>query len=959
MTGVLEQATAAAAGGGFTFVGRKRELDLLLAAIRHPPSVVMVQGEAGVGKSRLVHEALARLDGEGLRVLSGSCHPLREPFPYGPVVGALRKVEAWLPDVGDVPPTVGALAPLLPDLAARLPQPPPLPDDPPGRRHQVVQAVRSLLTLIGPAVLILEDMHWADDATRDLLLQLARDLPEQLGLLLTYRAEDLPPGTAVLGAAYRQPPGTSGTTIRLGPLTRSDIDRLAVAALGAFTPQDLGATLYERSEGLPLVAEEDLLTLCESGRHLDHGDLAAELRGAEVPRGLSEAVTERLDTLSSSGAAIVDAAAVLAVAADEELLAAVAALDREQSHEGLTDALRASVLHETDSGAYVFRHTLAQQVAYTHISGPRRARLHRRAVEVLSARTPAPLVQIAHHTRAAGDREAWLRCAEEAADQATAMGDTGTASTLLRQILQSPGLPAEPRSRAALALARAAAFGVDFESSAAVLRRILADPQLTGPTLGEIRLGLGLLIVNHDGDATGFAELERAADELSALPERAARAMAALAIRERGAGAERAEEWLERAEQIVKDSPNEAVRAAVRATRLSLMAREGDPAVWPLLDALPRRSEDLEVLRQTVRALHNVAESTIDLGYDAHATALLQESRALAGQVGNPGIERCCMVDLLWLDGAAGRWSGLEEQFAALTAAYPEFPPKAESAMCLARIALAEGRSGLAKELADSAAEHALRHFEVNISLRAAAVQAEVLLRQGDAEGARVVVEPAVAVLREAGAWARPNSLITHAVLTLLACGDRGSAERLVDEFEANLAGRDSPAAQAELHYARGALLQESAPLPAAERFQACRQLLAEMGRPYEAALATEAYGCAVARTDPRAAEAPLREALDVYTRLGAGAAVARGERRMTELGLEQPTRGGGRGYGNELSPREQQVAELLARGATNHDIAQTLFLSPRTVEKHVASVLKKLGTTRRNIATVFQPDAR
>lgn len=166
-------------GRGFAFVGRHREQTLLFDAIRHPPAVVVVEGDAGMGKSRLVHEATKILKSDGWRVLTGFCHPLREPLPYGPVIDALGKVGPWLPDA-DLPPTAGALAPLLPDLAGLLPPAPSTPDDPGAARHQLIQAVRSVLAALGRTVLVVEDLHWVDDATRELLLLLARDLPEQL-----------------------------------------------------------------------------------------------------------------------------------------------------------------------------------------------------------------------------------------------------------------------------------------------------------------------------------------------------------------------------------------------------------------------------------------------------------------------------------------------------------------------------------------------------------------------------------------------------------------------------------------------------------------------------------------------------------------------------------------------------------------------------------------------------------
>jgi predicted ATPase len=148
----------------------------LLDSIRQPPAVVVVEGDAGMGKSRLVHEAATTLKSDGWRVVTGFCHPLREPLPYGPVVDALGKVRPWLPGTS-LAPTAGALAPLVPDLTDLLPPVPPRPDGPAAARHQLVQAVRSVLAAIGRLVVVVEDVHWVDDATRELLLLLARDLP--------------------------------------------------------------------------------------------------------------------------------------------------------------------------------------------------------------------------------------------------------------------------------------------------------------------------------------------------------------------------------------------------------------------------------------------------------------------------------------------------------------------------------------------------------------------------------------------------------------------------------------------------------------------------------------------------------------------------------------------------------------------------------------------------------------
>ncbi|KUN29443.1 LuxR family transcriptional regulator [Streptomyces antibioticus] len=932
-------------GRGFTFVGRRQELDLLLAVTRQPPAVVMIEGEAGMGKSRLVREATAILKTEGWRVVTGFCCPLREPLPYGPVVDALGKVGPWLPATG-LPPTAGALAPLLPDLADRLPPAPTAPGHPGALRHQLIQAVRSVLDAVGRVILVVEDLHWADDATRELLLLLARDLPDQFVLVVTYRAEDLPPGAAALGAAYRPPPCTSGTVIRLSPLTENDVADLAGAALGSHATPELCAVLHRRSEGLPLVAEEDLITLrdqaCRDVR---------ELERAEVPGGLREAVSERLTSLSPIGAAVVDAAAVLAVPATEELLAEVAGLDGDAAAEGLVDALRAAVLRVTDTGRYTFRHVLAQQVAYRHIPWPRRARLHRRAIDELQTHDPVPLVQIARHTLATGDRRGWLDQIEQAVDQAVTLGDTGTAATLLHQILDQPGVDTERRSQAALTLARFVSYGVDYAVTVRELRTVLDDPKLPDAIRGEIRLGLALVMLNVGADPAGFRELAHAVDELATQPHKAAVAMTNLALNERDGAAAQAWDWQGRAERTVRESADESSRRTVQINRLILMARDGDPAAWPLLDRLPRRDAAGAVLRHVTHGLYALAEVATQLGHDRRARGLLREVEDLVEHAADGRIECLPRVVELRLDWMAGRWTRLDEDYAALAHAHPDVKQiNIDRAVCQGHLAFSRGRRSLAHDHFVTAAAAARGTSEVDVSLRTAAALAGFRLAEGDPQEAWAIAEPALSMLRGLRSWARTMDLVPVAAEASLACGHHALAERLVAEAESDLCDRDAPAASAELAMARGVLLRATDPERAAEHFAEAQHRWQDIGRPYEVAKAAERRGEALTCSSPDNAAAHLADAARGFTELGATGDAARCQQRLRELGVQTSRRPGRRGYGGELSPREREVAKLLADGATNQDIAQTLFLSPRTVEKHVARVLTKLGTERKGV---------
>ncbi|MFJ9446622.1 AAA family ATPase [Kitasatospora sp. NPDC101235] len=932
-------------------MGRRPELDRLTRAMLRPPAVVLVEGEAGLGKSRLVAEAAAGAAAAGRRVLTGFCHPLREPLAFGPVVDALRGVGPFLPPADRIPASAGALRPLLPDLADRLP---PLPagvgEGPPGLRL-LVQAVRALLCALGETVLVVEDLHWVDDATRELLLLLARDVPAGLALVLTYRAEDLPPDTPVLGAAYRRPAGVGGALIRLSPLAEAEVHELARAALGPRATAALTRVLFDRSEGLPLVAEEDLITLGErrgAGALTNAADLAADLEQSEVPRGLRDAVTERLAVLSPDAAAIASAAAVLGVPAGEDLLAAVAGLDPQAAADGLTEALRAAVLNEKPLARYGFRHVLAQQVAYRRLPGPRRTALHRRAVVALDAREPRPLVQIAHHTLALGDRAAWQEVAEAAAGQAVALGDSGSAGALLRRLLDEPDLDPRRRGRAALALARIAADGVDSVASAAVLTAIIADPRLPVPDRGEIRLSLGFLMAVHGGDRAGFARIEESLDELEQRPDRAARAMVALAMNERDGAGERAWQWLERAERTLAASPDEEVAAAVRATRLTFLAREGDPAVWAQLDGLPRTSERPEIVRQTTRALYNVGEIAVELGHDRRAAQLLEESRRLARQAAIPYLECYSRIALVRLDGLAGQWDGLEERLAALGAEFPDLAMAGvEQALLLGRLAAARGRLAVARAHFAEAGPYGERESQVTGALRAAAGLAALQLAEGDVARAAGTLAPALAALRAADAWPRAAELLPVAVEVLLAAGDRAGAAELAGQAGAHLEGRDAPAPGAALAFARGLLLADGDPAGACAEFVRSGGLWQRIGRPYEAARAEERAGTVSAGCDRAAAAERIAAAEQAYLALGAASDAARCQRLRRELGLGRAASPGRRGYGERLSPRERQVAALAAQGAANQDIARALFLSTRTVEHHVASALRKLGVGR------------
>ncbi|MGW4897432.1 ATP-binding protein [Kitasatospora sp. NPDC004240] len=949
----------AVAGHGFDFVGRQDELAAVVAALSSRPAVAVIEGPAGIGKSRLVTEALAVLARDGVRTPTGLCHPLREPQPYGPVTDALRAAGPWLPPADAIGADAGALAPLLPDLADRLP-PPPSARAMTGRT--MANAVRALLAALAPVALAVEDLHWADPATRELLLLLARDLPADSALVLTYRAEDQPRGTPLLGVPYHRPAGTAGTELVLRPLGGEQVDALARSALGHRPPAALARLLLDRSGGLPLIVEEDLTTLVARGRAGESltalaTDTAAG-HGLDVPRSLREVMHERLARLGPPAAALVDAAAVLAVPAGERLLGEVAGLSQEETRRALEEALGAAVLHELGPDSYGFAHALAVQAVHQAIPGPARTRAHRRALEVLQGVENPPLVRIAHHTKAVGDMDAWLPRAQAAADQAIERGDLGTAAGLLQEILDRPSLTPEQTAATALALANAIRHRTEPDPSTATLRRLLAIPGLPAGPRAELRLRLGLHLANWQ-DPAGLTEIEAAVPDLEQYDvELAARAMASLAGADHGPLTVTEQRgWLERARATLAGTPHRATEAGITMTWISLLGRQGDPRVPDLLAGLPREDEDPGVVRTTVMALANAAENGLLLGQDEQAVRWAEEGATLSARTGTPlftlGCEACRLV-LTWL---GGRWEQWETDLDDLRGRYPDGGPLTHGWY----VAVAEGRTALARGQFTTAAGHFDRLLAADpghqdlAALAAAAGTARIHLARQDPGQAWQAVSDYLPLIEHKELWTGAWDLLPVAVEAALLRGDRAAAEDLSTRHAAAVRDADAPGAAAEQHFCRGLLLAED-PAAAAEAFEQARAGWTGVGRPHPAALAAERAATALTAAHPARAEELFADTATRFEAIGATADAARCRSRVRALGGRRSPTPGRAGYGDRLSPREEQVLDLLRHRATNRDIAAALSLSTRTVEHHVASVLRKTGTTREQLA---EPDER
>ncbi|MFF3689752.1 ATP-binding protein [Streptomyces sp. NPDC002187] len=924
-----------------------------LASARPDATVlVLIDGAAGTGKTRFVNWLLTLPELGGVLRLKVTFTPsgavvLQEPARPKGTASAVPKTGTVHPPVGRRP--VDLVQPGQAALAA----------------SSLGELAASLDTGT-PALLVVENVHRADEQDARALRTLLAHPPAGLRAVLTYRPEELARPGLVLGAPVGYPPEMSLVRLRLGPLDEAEVRRMAVGALGEDRCSAQFVTrLYERSGGIAQ-AVADLVTELKTAGPLPDGRptsvgrdrlTARHVDEARVPVRLAELVVGRMAALDEETRRLVWAAAVLDEAATEDELTSVVALSPESGRAALTAALSEAVLRELGLGQYGFRMSMEAAAVYQLLPGPVRRELHGRAAEVLAVRRPVPWSRLARHQFASGRIAEWLESVEKAACEAVEAGDHQLAISLLEDTLAHPEVRQSNRVRLTLMLARSAYRGLRSDQTVEVLRRLVDDPELPPGARGEIRLDLGLLIGNQVGrPSEGRTELIRAVEELGARPALAARAMSALAPPYWPCGplADNLA-WLARAEATAAESGDAAIRTAVAANRVSVLLSVGDPDGWRDLEELPRESDDARILHHTARGLFNAADSAVWLGEYTPVRELLAEASELASSSGDVYQEQAAQSTGLLLDMATGHWAGLTSRARTFVAEVGEMPYLAGDAMLvLGLLALAKGNwSQVGAWLSGFLAGD---DCPVPLAAAAAGGRIRLALAREDSEAAAREAADSWARLRAKGVWVWAAELAPWAVEATLLAGELDPARDMVDEFAAGIESRQAPAATAALTWCRALLAEADRAFPeAAEGFRRARTSYQALPRPYEAALAAEAAGrCALAGSpETTAGISELTVAAEELEGLGTTWDVARVRAELRAHPSAERRPPGRPRYGARLSPREQEVAELASAGLSNREIAATLHLSPRTVEQHVARALKKLGAVSRRDLTL------
>ncbi len=935
-------------------VGRELELERLLTAAITPPMVALVQGEAGVGKTRLVRELLS-LPGLGSRRgLVGCSHRLRYPFPFEPLIDALRGVAADPPRFS-LTPIAGALRPLIPELAAGLPQEPERLSDPRAQRHRVFRALRELLAGLGPTVLVLEDLHGVDEDTVDMLSFLLRDPPSTLALILTYRRQDVARLSPLMELLSGISSGAVKFTIDLRPLDVEEVRTLAGVLLQTESiSQSFAMEVAERTGGIPFVIEE-LLPLLG-----DRGDLVARARSSprvfdriEVPGVIRDPLLARIGLLADDARAIARAAAVIGTPVPDRVLVSVTALTRPRGRRGITEALTAGVLKESGERVYGLRHGLATEAVYQDIPRPERQGLHLRVARALeSGPKPHPLSRIARHLMEA-QAPRWSHYVEHAAKVACSVGEDDVAARLLEDALATPDLPRSARIRMAIALGNAALYSGSPHRAIRTLRSVLEEEPLTTGKRGELRFSLGRLLAHVGDTELSRSETARAADELRRRPQLAARAMVNLALpRSIDGDLDDHLAWLARALRATTRQSDPVTTIAVLAQRATTLLYIGDPRAWNAVAEIPSKASSTEQSVQLLRGYYGLSFAALSLGHYRRAQSFLATADGIQEELSHAWLGMWLATARALSDWLTGAWHGLEAQSRELVESTTGIPVLSlYNQLILASVLLVRGNVAEAERRLTSALDQARAAGLISALVGISGVVARIDLARGDAEAALEVATSALDAVRRKRIWVQGTNVLTVTAEALLARDRLDEARRLVVDSAEGIRGRDAPAAHAALASCKGMVAEaEGSYQPAARSFALAERIWRALSNDYEATQARERQGRCLLAAGSGLGGQLLLDAMDGFVQLGAGWDAARARRQLNEHGaiLPYPWRGGPRRYGKELSPRETEVARLAGRGRTNREIAELLFLSPRTVEGHVASARRKLGVASR-----------
>ncbi|MGW4393870.1 ATP-binding protein [Amycolatopsis nivea] len=934
------------------FFGRTVELrllrDVLTAAAAGQPEAVMLDGEAGTGKTRLLREFTDTARQSGAFVLAGGCLELAgDGIPYGPLTEALRSLvraegEQRARELAG--PAWPELSCLISDFTAG-----PGPAPGPGARTRVFGAVARLLDHLGgrkPLVLVFEDVHWADTATLDLIAYFVlTKTDERLMLVCSYRS-GLRTGHP-LRVRLTEPEFVRRTRrLTLQPFSRKELRAFVAALTGEDVSPERADEYFALSEGNPYFTEQ---LVAESGSG-----------AARIPQSLDDLMHERLARLGPDAAGLAKVAAVAGRRVGDAVLARVAGLDDRALDAALTECLGQRVLVEDeDDRSYRFQHALLREAAYRAVLARERRRLHAQFAEALAEEAPANprlLPELAYHWYAADDAPRALHASIGAGEYALRLRAFTEAEVQYARALDLwPRLPDAERvagatlDRVLEAAANAARWAGHLRQSVTWAREAVAAANGADPgRRGSLHERLSSYHWEAGYDEESQAEL-RAADHIldaarpSAAGSRVRSALATAAVKAGKCTEALKLAWQAEMEAEAASARPEAGRALnSRGLALSGLGRH-EEAIAAVEKALAV-AEAEDHLEDQLRARGNLGVCLERAGRIVEAAKQFRIGLAKTREFGLLDSRQSA---LLANNACAtlfqiGEW----DEASVLVEEVLRYHPARETTfqrLTKAEIDLATGRFDEAERLLESVRN--LPSAQPRFLSPVYRCLAELAEARGDLENALTTVRHGIEAVA-----ASEDVLL---VLQLCACGLRVAADwpepglppelrALADEMASRATAGEDPETRAlaalcaaERARASGA---DTAPM-----WNSIAESWSALDRPYFRAYA---LARAAARDEDKAAAAEAAaEAAAIADRLGAVplAGLVRRIRRTGKLPNAAPSRPK-RPYG--ITDRELQVLELVSQGLTNSQIATRLRLAKSTVANQRASAMHRLDAT-------------
>ncbi|SEG64262.1 regulatory protein, luxR family [Nonomuraea solani] len=894
---------------------------VLDSAAQGTAGVALVGGDAGIGKTRLTSELAAEARERGFHVLIGQCAELGDALPYLPLADALRGAEPAVREAAAAHPMLGQLLPGTDNASsAGLTQ------------QRLFGSLLGLLADLQPVLFVIEDLHWADRSTRDLLVFLSRMVQsERVCVVGTYRTDDLHrrhPLRSVLAELKRLPTVMS---VELGPLGSGEMSDY-VATLGEVDAHGLGL-IVARADGNPFYAEELFAAMAE---------------GDSLPDELASLLMSRVELLSEAGQRVLRAAAVAGRRVEDELLREVSGLPAAEFEEVVREIVSRGLLR-VDGYGYAFRHALLQEAVYTDLLPGERTRLHAAFARLLTS--PA---ELAHHYLAGHDLAGALsasveagRLAERVGAPAEAHSHYDQALSLWERVREAERLAGESRVELAFRSALMAADSGDNHRAATQLRAL--------PPTSRVSERLAYYLYELD-DREGAIEAAERAVESAEDQVALARALATYA---------RTLLWTSRHQEV------EELSTRALETARAAGARDAEAGAMLTLATFVEVRGDLARAHELVDTAS--AEGTGNLAMDLRARfhhARIHYEQGLladAADVADGGVRLAFETGLKWstygtdlrflrflIHYLAGEWDQAEAVAAGFGARVGTVPEAILSSFALF-IEVARGLPAVEGRLSW------LRPFwpDELVSYMSRGLAAEHALWQGDPEGALEHVRAAMAPLVPG-----ETGVVRLAAVGLWALAELGTTEG-ADELRASarLAVEAGPTGDGGHMGAEG--LAWAARVEA-EWHRVHGRLDVELWRGVVSAF-DFGFVYEVARARWRLAEALLaagdRDAAQVEFGLARETAgklrAAPLENALLDFGRRARFGSGGSGGSSGagvpgdggLTAREVEVLRLVAEGLTNREVAERLFIAQKTVSVHVSNILGKLDASTRTQA--------